>query len=220
MKETPSKEWQRATKPAQKALRRDAILDAAKRLFAQKSYEEVSLNGIAREAGMSKPNVYRYFSSREEIFLQIFAEERDRFFDAIFEGLESLDRERPVEELTRVWVEQGLKHEALMTLLPQLGSSLEKNSSVEQLVPFKKTGFARMAELAAKHQEIYPRLDLQRWGEVISATVALSSGLWPLCHGGEAVEEAMRHPEVNLEPWDYSEKMTFALSALIRGSAP
>lgn len=219
MKGSVPKEWQRATKPAQKALRREAILAAAKRLFAQRSYDEVSLNGIAREAEMSKPNIYRYFSSREEIFLQIFAEERDRFLDAIGAGLKSVDATRAVDEITRLWVEEALAHEDLMTLLPQLGASLEKNSSLEQLVPFKRTGFQRMGELAMSHHQLYPSLSPQQWGEVITGSIALLAGLWPLCNVSDTVEEAMRHPDVNLDPWDFNQKMSFALRALILGAA-
>jgi len=67
--------WERARRPEQTAARRKEILNAAKALFAELEYEEISLNAIAREAGFSKPNVYRYFSTREEIFLAIFEEE-------------------------------------------------------------------------------------------------------------------------------------------------
>ena len=60
--------WERARQPEQKAVRRKAILDAARSLFTDSGYDEISLNGIARSAGINKANVYRYFSSREEIF--------------------------------------------------------------------------------------------------------------------------------------------------------
>lgn len=212
-----STQWKRARKPAQKAERREAILEAAKRLFAEKSYEEVSLNSIARESGMSKPNVYRYFSSREEIFLQILAEEHDRFTAGISAKLDHADKTCPVDEIVRIWVEESQLNTNLMILLPQLGSSLEKNSSVEQLVPFKKRGFQQIAELAEKHNKLYPSLSVETWGEVISCTVALLAGMWPLCNGGDVVEQAMAHPEVNLPAWDFAEKMTFSLKALILG---
>ena len=196
-----------------------AILHAARSLFAQKSYDEVSLNGIAREAGMSKPNIYRYFSSREEIFLQIFAEEQERLFHSVEVRLGQAASERAVESVVEIWVEEALKHPELMTLLPQLGTSLEKNSSLEQLVPFKKRAFERVAQLSVVHHRIYPRLSVTLWGEVLSSAFALMAGLWPLCNGGETVERAMQHPEVNLEPWDFETMLTFAFRALVLGAS-
>ena len=217
---TPSsKEWKRARKPVQKAARKEEILAAAKRLFSMGSYDQVSLNSIAREAGMSKPNVYRYYASREEIFLHILGEEQDRYIDALFRELQSADRSHPVDEVARIWVEQALKLPDLLRLLPQLGSSLEQNSSVEQLTLFKKRSFERAAELALAHHSLYPELNPDQWGEVINTAVALMAGMWPLCNGNEIVEQAMKHPSVGLAPWDFEQKMTFALKAVILGAA-
>lgn len=212
------REWQRATRPDQKAQREAEILAAAKRLFATTSYDQVSLNGIAREAKMSKPNIYRYFASREEIFLLLFAEERDRFMESLKGDLKRVGPALSEAEIARLWVGQALAHQDLLRLLPQLGTSLEENSSLEHLVPFKKTGFEKMAELAAHHHRLYPRLKTETWGEVLTAFVALMAGFWPLCSENHTVKQAMRHPDVNLEPWDFESKLTFALEALIKGA--
>jgi len=215
---TSSREWQRARNPHQKARRREEILAAAKRLFAKGSYDEVSLNGIARESGMSKPNIYRYFSSREEIFLHIFAEEQDRFFDRLTASLKELGPSPEVSDMVKVWVENSVESPDLMALLPTLGTSLEKNSSVDQLVLFKKQGFERMRRLASLLHQLHPRLSPECWGEICTATVGLLAGLWPLCRNRMSVVKALAHPEVNLKPWDFRQKATFALSALIRGA--
>ena len=215
---TAEKNWQRARKPGQKALRRDEILEAAKRLFSSKSYEEVSLNSIAREAGMSKPNVYRYFASKEEIFLCILSEEQQRFVEAIQKRLENLSS-ASVDDIVEVWVEQSLSTDNLNALLPQLGLSMEKNSSVEQLVAYKKEAFHHMKVLAVQHHALYPRLKIESWAEVISLIFVLKSGLWPLCQNGETVMAAMQHPEVDQQPWDFASKMRFALKSLIEGAS-
>ena len=41
-----------------------AILEAAERLFAQQGYDGVSMRTIAREAGVSKANIYHHFDSK------------------------------------------------------------------------------------------------------------------------------------------------------------
>jgi AcrR family transcriptional regulator len=52
---------------------RDAILEAAFRLFSEQGYSETSIPGIAREAGISTANVYVYFASKIDILFQLYA---------------------------------------------------------------------------------------------------------------------------------------------------
>lgn len=51
--------------------RREAILDAAAQEFAEKGYAGSSIAAIATRIGGSKPTIYRYFSSKEELFAEV-----------------------------------------------------------------------------------------------------------------------------------------------------
>ena len=52
--------------------RRRKILEAATRLFAGTPYTEVQVEEIARLAGVGKPTLYRYFPSKEALYLEVF----------------------------------------------------------------------------------------------------------------------------------------------------
>ncbi|EMI22152.1 TetR family transcriptional regulator [Rhodopirellula maiorica SM1] len=210
--------WERARKPEQKAVRRDAILTAARELFSELDYEEISLNGIAREAGFSKPNVYRYFSTREEIFLVIFEEEQGKFVDALIARLNRIRAKDPANAIAKGWVEVALKHRVWLDLLPQLSTSLEKNSSVQQLVDFKKAGYERFAELIETLHRVCPTINQTAWGSVIQCGYALMAGLWSHANPGANVVEALQHPDVDRPLCDFAGTLQSGLSALIRGS--
>lgn len=51
----------------QASLAADRILDAAGRCFADKGVARTSIGDIAREAGCSRPTVYRYFEDRDAL---------------------------------------------------------------------------------------------------------------------------------------------------------
>src|SRR5262252_4183478 len=68
--------FQRARKPDEKAHRQKAILDAAAALFETEGLNGVSLNAVARRAGIAKSNLYRYFESREAMFLALLNEDQ------------------------------------------------------------------------------------------------------------------------------------------------
>ena len=61
--------WQRARSEEQKEHRISEIVDATARLYEKHSFEEISFTLIAKEAGFTRSNLYKYFSSKEEIFL-------------------------------------------------------------------------------------------------------------------------------------------------------
>lgn len=53
------------------ARRRRAILDAATELFLQRSYLGTSMDDVAAHAAASKQTLYKYFASKEALFLAI-----------------------------------------------------------------------------------------------------------------------------------------------------
>ena len=50
---------------------RQRILDAARRCFSSKSYENVGLREIARESGVDAALVSRYFGSKDQLFAHV-----------------------------------------------------------------------------------------------------------------------------------------------------
>ena len=65
------------------AVRRERILDAATRVFAEKGYDGTSLGDIAQLAGITRPVVYDHFASKEELHLQLLERERDRILEHV-----------------------------------------------------------------------------------------------------------------------------------------
>lgn len=50
---------------------RDRITDAALAVFSRAGWEGATMAGIAREAGVSTGNIYRYFDDKEALFLAV-----------------------------------------------------------------------------------------------------------------------------------------------------
>src|SRR5262245_61063531 len=59
----------RKVDPDLAARRREQILDAAARLFAERGYSETDTQVLAAELGVGKGTLYRYFPSKRELFL-------------------------------------------------------------------------------------------------------------------------------------------------------
>jgi hypothetical protein len=162
--------------------------------------------------------MFTSFSTREEIFLTIYDAELDRFIRSLIARLKRVRSKDTVGAISRAWVEVALKHESLLDLLPQLSTSMERNSSVEQIVHFKRLAYERFGGLVQALERAYPKLRADQWATVPQCAVAMMAGLWPLANPGENVLQALAHPELNRSPWKCGRLMVSGLSALIQGT--
>ena len=153
--------WKRARTPEQKALREQTILKAAEELFTQMDYQEVSLNAIARKAGFAKSNVYRYFATREEIFLQLFVNTFSNWADELTEALLSLEVRSHAKVIAQTWVQVTMRHKDLLDLAPFLYVALERNSSEEAFLKFDAATDVPMKKVEHALQFEAPRLSGQ-----------------------------------------------------------
>ena len=59
------------------------MLDAAVQMFSVNGYHETSMDGIAAAAEISKPMLYLYYGSKEELFSACLSRELSRFVEAV-----------------------------------------------------------------------------------------------------------------------------------------
>src|ERR1700739_1593808 len=64
----------------------ESVLAAAKRAFLAGGFGAVSMDTIAREAGVSKATVYAHFAGKEELFGAVIERECRRYFAQFSEG--------------------------------------------------------------------------------------------------------------------------------------
>jgi len=76
-------------------LSRDSILREAIKLFSEKGYRATSLEDVAEMLGVTRPSLYYYYKSKQDILLKAHLEAAD----AIFNALEEInERPLPVKE--------------------------------------------------------------------------------------------------------------------------
>jgi AcrR family transcriptional regulator len=71
-----------------RAVRERQMLDAAVQTFGQRGYRAASMDEIAELAGVSKPLVYLYLSSKEELFTACIRRESEALIAAVQAGAE------------------------------------------------------------------------------------------------------------------------------------
>ena len=86
------------TKRLPRAVREQQMLDAAVQMFSVNGYHETSMDAIAAKAEISKPMLYLYYGSKEELFGACLDRELTRFIDGV---REDIDLEQSPKDLLR-----------------------------------------------------------------------------------------------------------------------
>ncbi|MFD1328053.1 TetR/AcrR family transcriptional regulator [Mycoplana ramosa] len=63
-------------------VKREQILDGAKRVFMEQGFDAASMNDITRAAGVSKGTIYVYFENKEDLFGELIQRERLRITES------------------------------------------------------------------------------------------------------------------------------------------
>ena len=110
----------------------DRILDAAHAAMATHGLAKLSLEDVAREAGMSRQTVYRHFGSKEALVTAAIIREEQVFLDQMTAAISEHDDLRPAMEAGIV---AGLRAAREHPLLDRLLAT-----KPEALLPFLTTG--------------------------------------------------------------------------------
>jgi len=89
--------------------KREAILEAAARVFASEGFDRASMAALAQDAGISKANIYHYYDSKDALLFDLLdshlKELRDRLAEVNLDGL------APAEKLLALCVEVLLAYQ-------------------------------------------------------------------------------------------------------------
>jgi AcrR family transcriptional regulator len=188
--------FERARQPEQKEQRREAILDAAAAVLAEAGLTDASLSEIARRAGLSKANVYRYFESREAIFLELLRVDYEAAAASFERAMLPLAGKGDVDAVARAITRAFLERPRALELLAQIGSVLERNVSVDFVRQFKREMTHVGARLVFALHAAIPALGVDNAYKAIQLVTIFAGGLQPLANPGPAVREALRDPEL------------------------
>ena len=186
--------FQRARKPAEQQLRREAILAAAAELFDAEGPQGTGLNAIAAKAGFTKSNVYRYFESREEVLMSLFLSELDGFVGDLEVGAKACVP-GDIAALAQASTDAFLAHPRFCALVGILTSVLEQNVSIAKIIELKRAVTAQNARIAGAVHSRLPKATLEDCSWAVGMVAMLVGGMWPNVTPSPATSEVLAMPE-------------------------
>lgn len=208
---------QRARSAPDKALRRDNLHAAAAGLLATTPYEQLSLQAVARRAGMSKASAYTYFSTKESLFLSLLSARLCAWRDALCERMPRR-RSKPAT-VARVIAETIDADPVLRDLLARVHSQLEVNVPDEEIIAFKTFLAGLIGECAAAVQRALPALAPARAEHLFLLVHSLVIGLGMACAEVPNVSRALAQAPALEAAFDidFVTELTLVVELILQG---
>lgn len=140
-------------------MKKEQIVEAARKLFTKYGYKKVSMDEIAKEAGVTKKTVYAYFKDKDELFKYFIFEEVDVMKKLV---KEVEDRNLPFFDMVHQTIYEVLKHKKQENFLLTITKEAEalKNPTVIEAVKILDTEVKKFIKdkltYAIEHEYIKP----------------------------------------------------------------
>lgn len=183
-------EFIRARSIEQKKRRMDEIIKTTDHLFHDHTYQEITLTTIAEALGWSRGNLYKYVTTKEEIFLELYLQKQNNYFhdiESYFEDKTDLTD----EEFSNLWTIVLDNHHDFLRYYSILATIIETNVTVERLAEFKKTvltGFDPIIQILSKP---FYNLSSDNATDLYWTLLFHACGLNNSCYVSPLVKEAM-----------------------------
>ena len=213
--------FQRARQPEQKEQRRAHLLGTARELLASGvGLRALSLSEIARQAGMAKANVYRYFDTREALLLALLWEAWQRWFEGLRAAWPTLEspKRKPgpiaLESVAGLLGRTLAREPLLCELTAALPTVLEQNLGEDAIRGFKRESLAFFGTIARFLTERAPALSEAAYAELLHDGAHAIMGLHPALHPSPAAARALEEPSLRFFRRDFREELERVLVAL------
>lgn len=117
--------------------RREEIISACKELYKTMSFKEITIKEISKYTSFTRPSIYNYFETKEEIFLAILQKEYELWLGELV-NVTTENRAMTKEQIAGA-LASSLENRALLLKLMSMNHyDMEANSRMENLIEFKK----------------------------------------------------------------------------------
>lgn len=98
-------------KQQEREIRENLIIDAARTVFGNRTYDQVSMNEIAKAAGIAKSSIYTYFPNQEALFVETAYRDTRAFIAALEKRVDGSDP-APLATVIDDFLDYTIAHDA------------------------------------------------------------------------------------------------------------
>ena len=188
--------------------RRTEIMNACKELYKTMNFKEITIKEIGSVTSFSRPTIYNYFQTKEEIFLALFKQEYEQWnedLQKIFNENKTLSK----MQLADLIASSLQKRELMLKILSVNLYDMEENSRFELLVSFKETCWATVKSFKAVIGKFCTDMKNEEIEKLSLAFFAYLHGIYPYAYATDYQCEAMEKAGM-----DYKQQTIYDITKL------
>ncbi len=200
--------------PERTAARREEIINACEKCYQTMSFKEITLKEIGEETSFSRPTIYNYFQTKEEIFLALFEREYYRWneeLERIIEENETLTKKEIAGKIAGSL--EGRTQ--LLKLLSMNNFDMEANSRPERLTSFKTAYGRSIRNIRAILDKFCPKMSGEEKENVLYVFFPFMFGIYPYTAVTDRQKKAMKEAGVEYTYFTAYELIDNCLSRLL-----
>ena len=182
----------------QKAAKAQAIAKIAAQQFATQSFGQITMAGIAKQAGVSKGTLFNYFESKESLFMTLLLDGNCDYFDQVSQTIAARSVFTLTDFLKLLLDETAAlitSHAELVRLNALRGPILEQGANLKQTVTHRQALYAANERLAQQVCDRIPSLTVTEVSQLLLVQSAVISGLMNL----SGLDEFQKQPLVAVD---------------------
>ena len=182
--------------PERTAARQEEIISACEKLYQTMSFKDITLKEIGNETSFSRPTIYNYYQTKEEIFLALFEREYVRWNEellSILKGNEKLIKEQLAEKLAL----SIANRKQLLKLLAMNNYDMEENSRPELLTSFKVAYGESIKNVCRILTKFCPEKTVKEIQDFIYVFFPFMFGIYPYTAVTDKQRQAMKEASVD-----------------------
>ncbi len=176
--------------------RREEIVKACEELYQTMSFKEITLKEIGNVTEFSRPTIYNYFQTKEEIFLALFKREYDRWNEelrSVADDNEALSKKEIADKIAA----SLQKRKQLLRLLSMNNYEMEANSRPELLTDFKLSYGASLRLFARIPEKYCPDMSARDIQDLVYMFFPFMFGIYPYTAVTEKQRKAMKEANID-----------------------
>ncbi len=189
----------RARNEGDKERRRADILAEARGALEGSDYRDLRLSDLARNLGLVKGTLYRYFPTRQDLFMAVYREELEGWLSSWGSILQAAAVGSPTggaakEDLVALWSRSLIERRTLVRLVGEFHAVIEPELSDKGLLEFKTYLKSLLERAAEKVEDSIPEFR-DAGVELILGLYVLIQGCAPLCFPSRRIRDILNAEE-------------------------
>lgn len=197
-----SNTFKRARTQEQVKSRLDEIISACEEIYDTEGYEAINIKAIGEKISCTRPAIYKYFHTKEEILMEILSREFTSWKDELEDSFNSTKKtdEKTFCEILTTSLEHRMK---LLELMSLYLNDIENGCRLEKVVAFKKEARSFFDVFYSGIHKFYPHTNKNKIHDFTQSFMLMVHGIYSYIYESDKQKEAKKLSGMSNEPINF-----------------